>query len=176
MHAWATAVEIVGRFTRQALKSSQGEDDWLRFFALMSSAIAKMEGTAPVPGTPFNTHDLIGELKEIEAKLDAVRRLRSYGTAPTILENPDVKGQHFFLMELDVDEGKLAVRGYKSSDLDRAADDYLRAEKRLSELPHGDAVLVSVESLASLRRAYPNYFLDTNMFVQLVEAAIKGDL
>lgn len=30
-HAWATAVEIVGTFTRQALKSSRGEADWLRF-------------------------------------------------------------------------------------------------------------------------------------------------
>ncbi|MEO9230043.1 MAG: DUF6456 domain-containing protein [Devosia sp.] len=27
-HAWATAVEIVGTFTRQALKSSQGEENW----------------------------------------------------------------------------------------------------------------------------------------------------
>jgi len=39
-HAWATAVETVGTFTQQALKSSQGGSDWLRFFALMSSAIA----------------------------------------------------------------------------------------------------------------------------------------
>ena len=29
-HAWATAVETVGTFVRQALKSSQGEEDWLR--------------------------------------------------------------------------------------------------------------------------------------------------
>jgi (p)ppGpp synthase/HD superfamily hydrolase len=34
-HAWATAVEIAGTFIHQALKSSQGESDWLRFFALM---------------------------------------------------------------------------------------------------------------------------------------------
>jgi hypothetical protein len=33
-HAWATAVETVGMFTQQALKSSQGEQDWLRYFAL----------------------------------------------------------------------------------------------------------------------------------------------
>ena len=34
-HAWATAVETVGAFVRQALKSSVGEQEWLRFFALM---------------------------------------------------------------------------------------------------------------------------------------------
>jgi len=43
-HAWATAVETVGTFTQQALKSRQGEEAWLRFFALMSSAIALREG------------------------------------------------------------------------------------------------------------------------------------
>lgn len=31
-HAWATAVETVGTLQRQALKSSQGDADWLRFF------------------------------------------------------------------------------------------------------------------------------------------------
>src|SRR5439155_18826770 len=36
-HAWATAVETVGIFTGHVLKSSQGPEDWLRFFALMGS-------------------------------------------------------------------------------------------------------------------------------------------
>ena len=31
-HAWATAVETVGTFLKQALKSSQGHVEWLRFF------------------------------------------------------------------------------------------------------------------------------------------------
>ena len=51
-HVWATAVETVGTFTRQALKSSQGEDDWLRFFALMSTYLAIKEGSPIVPKTP----------------------------------------------------------------------------------------------------------------------------
>ena len=51
-HAWATTVETVGTFTRQALKSSRGEADWLRFFALMGSALALREKTPLVPGTP----------------------------------------------------------------------------------------------------------------------------
>jgi len=51
-HAWATAVETVGTFTQQALKSSLGAEAWLRFFALMSSAHSLREGTPLVPGTP----------------------------------------------------------------------------------------------------------------------------
>ena len=44
-HAWATAVETVGIFVGQALKTSMGDDRWLRFFALMGSAIAIREKT-----------------------------------------------------------------------------------------------------------------------------------
>ncbi len=175
-HAWATAVEIVGTFTRQALKSSQGEEDWLRFFALMGSALAIIEGTAHVPGTPEEPGLLVAELNEAAHRLDAVGRLRAYGTAPKILESPDSKKNHFFLLELDASEMMLEIKGYKGSDILDAADAYLAAEKRFSQQGvGGDAVLVSVDSLASLRRAYPNYYLDTNMFVELVEKALVGD-
>ncbi|TWH01821.1 hypothetical protein L614_002000000550 [Ochrobactrum sp. J50] len=174
MHAWATAVEIVGTFTRQALKSSQGEDEWLRFFALMGSAIAIMEDTAPVPETPSGRDGLLDELRILAEKLDAVKRLRTYGTAPTILESPEIKGQHFFLLQLDIANAKLNVTGYQSGALEKAASDYLEAEKRFSSSHDGDAVLVSVESIASLRRAYPNYFFDTHFFVELVEDALTG--
>lgn len=40
-HLWATAVETMGLFTNQALKASYGEDDTLRFFALISSLFAQ---------------------------------------------------------------------------------------------------------------------------------------
>ena len=48
-HAWATSVETVGLFTRQALKSNLGNPDWLRFFALMGAVIAEQEKTELVP-------------------------------------------------------------------------------------------------------------------------------
>src|SRR5699024_10065236 len=35
-HAWATAVEVVEHFTKQALKASQGNRDWLDFFQYAS--------------------------------------------------------------------------------------------------------------------------------------------
>jgi len=171
-HAWATAVEIVGIFTKHALKSSQGDEDWLRFFALMGSAIALLEGTPLVPGTPHDPFDLLNELHALSNRLDAVNRLRAYGTAPDILEDPATKGQHFFLLELDVAENKLKVKGYKAGDIELASTEYLEAEKRLSKT--GDAVLVSVGSIAALRRAYPNYYLDTDVFVQVVEDVLNG--
>ena len=76
-HAWATAVETVGTFIRQALKSSQGERHWLRFFALMGTAIALWEGTPPVPDTPTTKTALRKELLNYATRLDVEARLKA---------------------------------------------------------------------------------------------------
>ena len=42
-HAWATAVEVIGAFTGQALKASQGDKEWINFFRLTSLAFTELE-------------------------------------------------------------------------------------------------------------------------------------
>jgi putative GTP pyrophosphokinase len=49
-HAWATAVETMGTFLGQALKSGQGERPWREFFEVASAALAHVERSPPVPG------------------------------------------------------------------------------------------------------------------------------
>jgi hypothetical protein len=78
-HTWATAVEAVGIFVHQALKSSSGEDKWLRFFALMGTAIAERENTPPVPNTPTNKVLLKNELRYFAKMLDVEKRLNAFG-------------------------------------------------------------------------------------------------
>src|SRR5260221_9633788 len=77
-HAWATAVETVGTFIKQSLKSSQGEEDWLRFFALMSSAMAIEEGKPIVPGTPDDFNKLRLEIIALATSLDVVGHLTTF--------------------------------------------------------------------------------------------------
>lgn len=48
-HIWATAVETMGTFLGQALKSRQGDRAWLDFFAIVSSAFAHMEKRPSLP-------------------------------------------------------------------------------------------------------------------------------
>jgi Region found in RelA / SpoT proteins len=171
-HAWATAVETVGTFTRQALKSSMGEEEWLQFFALMSSALALREGTPPVPGTPDDAETLTKELRRYVKRLKVIDRLQAYGRTLQHVERTmeGVKGGHTFLLELDVDTQRLVVWDFESTV--QAAEQYEAVERAIEDEPNKDAVLVSVESLAALRRAYPNYFLDTTAFVASVKAAI----
>jgi ppGpp synthetase/RelA/SpoT-type nucleotidyltranferase len=171
-HAWATAVETVGTFIRQALKSSMGEDEWLRFFALMGTAIALRENAPPVPDTP-NGSELITELTEYIDLLNVENRLRAYGDALRSIVEGSLNA-HYYLMRLDPSAPQLIITGFKLHELAQAEAEYAHAEKYAKEHPGTDAVLVAVESVAALQRAYPNYFADTRVFVELMKQALSG--
>jgi hypothetical protein len=172
-HAWATAVEIVGTFISQSLKSSQGEAEWLRFFALMGTAIATREKAPAVPDTPRSATGLRKELRHLARQLSVQDYLRTYGRALRTLDQPR-RGDKYFLLQLNTSAKTVSVRGYKSSAFDKATSDYLLAEERSISNAHlTDAVLVSVDSLDNLRRAYPNYFLDTTLFINAMERALS---
>lgn len=170
-HAWATAVETVGTFTNQALKSSQGQADWLRFFALMGSAIATMERRNLVENTPSGAADLKNEIKDYATRLDVEGHLHTFGHALKTIETSET-GDHYFLLLLDPTANEILIKGYKRKELEEASKEYLRIEQEVKGTAK-DAVLVSVDSVNTLSRAYPNYFLDTNVFIGLVQRALK---
>ncbi len=176
-HAWATAVETVGTFIQQALKSSQGEEEWLRFFALMGTAIAKREDTPLVPNTPTDDKKLKQELRRCARKLKVETHLQMYATAVKAPEIVGDRNAHYYLLELDASAKKIRITGYEPERLEQATNDYLTVERQAISGPQGerDAVLVSVESLEALKRAYPNYFLDTHRFIRAVKHAL-GEL
>ena len=77
-HVWATAVETVGAFTRQALKSSRGQAEWLRFFALMGVHIARTEKTQRIPNTPTDEAEAKAELAACAQELNAIPQLEAF--------------------------------------------------------------------------------------------------
>jgi ppGpp synthetase/RelA/SpoT-type nucleotidyltranferase len=174
-HAWATTVETVGTFLGQALKASIGSDDWLRFFALTGSAIAIREKTVIVPGTPQNTKELVAELDDLAYKLNVENRLRGYATAIQTMEK-QVQNAHYFLLELDPTPmlPVLSVTGFLREKTEEAHKAYAEAEIRVKERPGTDAVLVSVDSITNLSHAYPNYYADTRVFLDLLAQALSG--
>ncbi len=86
-HAWATAVEAVGIFTREALKANNGNSDWLRLFALMSAHIADIEKTTCVPGVSSDPEIRKKEIIALANSLQALQLLHMYnanGLIPTL--------------------------------------------------------------------------------------------
>jgi hypothetical protein len=115
---------------------------------------------------------LFRELRELVKKLDVIDRLTTYGAAVQVVEQEiGPKKGHTFLLELNISEKTLVARSYQDPLV--ATDAYSAIERAIEGEPGKDAVLVSVESVAALRRAYPNYFLDTRAFLESVEEAIS---
>ncbi|MFK3965693.1 RelA/SpoT domain-containing protein [Ensifer adhaerens] len=168
-HAWATAVETVGIFTKQALKSSEGDEDWLRFFSLASAVIAEKEHGAPIPGAEESGKVRDQEIRHLGEKLNVREVLNTYQKMLRALERRSTKDAKFFLLALEPAEKRISARGFLTRDSIVANQQYTELEKQLADKPGAQAVLVKVDSVSALRRAYPNYFADTTMFMQALD-------
>ena len=71
----------------------------------------------------------------------------------------------YALLVLEPHRSSLTVWSYLSRHLAAGIRDCLEQEKRVAA-DGGDAVLVAADSLASLRRAFPNCFGDTRTFLE----------
>ena len=170
-HAWATAVETVDAFTQQALKVSKGKSDWTRFFQLMGTEIAYRENSPLVPRTPLNRSMWLEELRRCAIELRVRERLVGFTNALRATE--PVKAAQYFLLSLDDKVQNLSITGYNRGELVQASNDYASKEKLIRKSGAGDAVLVSVDSISNLRRAYPNYFADTDIFMSVLNECMK---
>ena len=162
-HAWATAVETVDVLRQTRLKvGGPGNDDWKRFFALMGTVHAREEGLPRVPGTPAALAAVRSEVRELADRL-GVREVLT-GLAGTIEEV--AKGNGWALLRLDASARRTAGRRYPASRFEEARREYLRLEEENEGDPAVQVCLVSTDSAETLRRAYPNYFLDARLFVE----------
>jgi len=165
-HLWATAVETVDFFTNQAIKSNEGQKDWADFFKLVSSAFAQFENCPIVPNTPENKKELYSLIKKKEEELQV--RIKMKHWTNSIRQFDQLKNKtkaQFFLLELDTIQEKLTITSYSKRNEQKAILDYAEAEKRIYGKKEYDVVLVGADTTQDLKKAYPNYFLDTREFL-----------
>lgn len=168
-HYWATAVETVDHFTRQAIKSNEGEKDWKDFFRLVSSVFAIAEDTPVVPGTPKEKEVLLKAVAHLVKKLDVIKKMDEWTRIHKIIENFEKdhpKEFDYYLLSLDLRTKELSVGAFTKDQEEIANLEYSKLEERMTKnKEEKDIVLVSAETSKELRKAYPNYFLDTKEFI-----------
>ena len=169
-HAWATAVETAGTYRREALKSGKGDPRWLRYFALAGTSIAEQEKTSLVPNAPSGKA-LASAIYQITDELRVVDRLNAYSIFERYVPNIQPKNAKYFLLELDLNEYQIAVDGF--TDFAKATAAYVASERKALGNAAFDVVLVSLDSLWDLKIAYPNYFADTNAFLDAIYGPIS---
>ena len=169
-HTWATAVEMMGVYTKSQLKASMGDEDVLRFFSLVSSVFAIVEETPVVPNTSENLIEIVDEIKEIDFRCNIVNRLSAINVAIRNTKKEDFKGG-YYILKLNYGKRVLSIYPFKPSQIEQATHLYNEIEELNDN--NIDAVLISANSMESVRAAYPNYFADIEVFVETMRKLLE---
>lgn len=169
-HTWATAVETAGTFLQYALKSSQGPEKWLKFFSLAGSAFAHLEKTTPVPGYEnLSEKETYKQVSLAAKELEVRELLAGFNVAANVIEKNKKHGSNFYhLVVLDPIRRRVEIQAFPRGQLEEANKAYAGVELMIAGGKKLQAVLVSAGSIEKLKRAYPNYFLDTREFIQIL--------
>ena len=173
-HLWATAVETMGLFTKEAIKAGQGDDDVKRFFLLTSALFAKRENQPIPPDVIDDIDEIVSELEGINAKNNYLDFLSGIRVAIDFqAKKIKYKKASYFILILNYNTKRLSIKSFMPSQIDEANSSYNSIESTQAETKI-DAVLVNVSSFKSLKSAYPNYFSDIGEFVDVVKSYLKS--
>lgn len=168
-HNWATAVETVGVFRQEALKSGKGSKDWLDFFTLASSAFAHLENSPPVTKhAQLTAVQIFEKLSKLAKDLTLLEQLAGISIAADAIHGNKVNG-YYHLIILNPEEHTVNISSFPKNGLSAAAKAYEAAELKAANGEQIEPVLVSAGRLKSLKQAYPNYFLDIREFINKIE-------
>ena len=172
-HLWATAVETMGLFTKEAIKSGQGSNDVKRFFVLVSALFAIRESQPIPPNVIDDIDEIVSEIESLNTKnnfLDFLSGIRvAVDNQEEMLKKSDIA---YYILILNYNTNRLKIKPFKSSEIDEANNAYNAIESTRAESKI-DAVLVRVSSFRELKKAYPNYFSDIGEFVDIVRSYLK---
>ena len=170
MHSWATAVEIVDIFSQAGLKASAPdsfETTWDYFFAYASAAMSLEEGTTPPKGSPQTPAAVRQALTDIDS-LALIEKIENWSRTMNEVFTEKTKGI-YYLLTLDFDNESVAVRQYRNA---QEADAAYR-ESETANSGRIDTVLVAGGSVAQIKAAYPNYFVDSHRFTTYVQNYLR---
>lgn len=167
-HNWATAVETVGILTKTSLKSSQGPDEWLHFFKVVSSLFAIKEKLPVLKEHSGRTMEsLMAECYDFTKKLNVLPILKGLRISAKKIETDKYLGE-YYIININIKEMFVNIMIFKKNEFEEATSKYLEIEKKIKDSDNA-VVLVSSISMKSLKKAYPSYFLDTSEFITALE-------
>ncbi|RPE30865.1 RelA/SpoT family protein [Acinetobacter sp. BIGb0102] len=175
-HSWATAVETLGIIEKASIKSGFGSDDHKKFFKLSSALFSIKEQTPMLTEfSELSPHEIALQAKEIEERLQIFKKLKGIAITAKHIESTSNSRYAYHILRLyrDEDAWKVDVMPFSKNQEDLAKTFYASLEASVKSDPDVDVVLVSVGDLKAIKKAYPNYFLDTNQFIKEMQSAFK---
>ncbi len=175
-HIWATAVETMGTFLGQALKSRQGDREWIDFFAITSSAFAYKERAVAVPRyRELSREETFSAVRGAEASLGAIDKMKGFSVAVDWIVKGRGKGKSSFYHLIILNSLKQSVQiiPYDRERFNQAVEHYSMIEAEAAKGKKIEPVLVSAGRIDEVRKAYPNFFLDMGDFIQIVNEIVN---
>ena len=168
-HSWATAVETLGIIEKSSFKTGEGEEKFKQFFKLASALFAHYE-KQPVLDEFMDRDifELADELIMLEQDLQIYAKLKGLIITGKRIETSSIKSDEYHLMELDTskDSPVVSLTPFTKSQLEFAESVYKMREKEIENSPNIEVVLIAAGNLKDIKKAYPNYFLDTQDFIK----------
>lgn len=167
-HAWATAVETLGTIENESFKSGEGKETYKRFFKLVS-ALFSIEEKQPVLSELQNVDrsDLVRELITLEKDLSIIAKLKGIAITTKHIET-SADNSDYYVMVLDSLQNTLQLVPFTNKQIEMAESFYAIQEAKSRDNEYLSVVLVSAGDIDHLRKAYPNYFLDTALFIKRI--------
>lgn len=191
-HYWATALEIIDLFTKQALKTNAGRPDWSEFFSEVSTQFSIIDSLHQFSEVsikdkfiPYqqellrrkelhNSHDRVVAL---EKKLDVKRKFMGFSGSLKVLEDEQGESERtdgYVLLTIDLSKHQITRTLFSEDDAREAESRYAAAERNFAKKPDIIVALVSTSKLGSLREAYPNFFADSTNFLNHLALVCKA--
>ena len=176
-HSWAMAVETAELITETALKSSEGETEWLDFFKIVSSLFAMKENSPILPEHIKNGYyrkDLMRQLYMLDKDYNIVDTLKALYVS-NIRSTKENHKNGYYILDINFIKKTVKIMAFPKENERDASDMYSALEKKVEEKKNA-VVLVSVPKFQKLQDAYPSYFLDTDNFIKTIETEMKKEL
>jgi len=168
-HIWATAVETYGTLQQTSFKTGHGDTEWKTFFKVLSSYFAVLENSKPLlEHQMWSDHKIKLKIKSYTRKLQVIERLNAVSSSMEIIVDRRSKARmgKYAILELDMQEGVTRIDIFHQKEISTAINEYTNRELAIKKQSPKNIVFVNIESLESLQKTYPNYFLNSKTLLK----------
>ena len=170
-HSWATAVEILGTYFKESLKSSEGSQEILDFFKKVSLLFSYHEDNK-LNLTENALNQLKNSIQNDIDNFDLIKKLKAFSVTTQSIAQRDKK-TGYTLLKLDTEKMIVNIQYFNNNEMKLAIQEYLKLERESGNLNSDNIVLVSTQSVHNLKKAYPNYFADSKVFIETLEHLLE---
>lgn len=176
-HNWATAVEAFSMIEKTSLKTGEGKESFKKFFKLVSVLFEHEEQTCTSPILNQNEiTKLITAILNIEKQHQIFRKLESFILSAKHLKKlikTHQVGKHDYILLTNIQTKRVDVFTFFVDQREYANHVYNAFERLHANDSDIDLVLIHVEKINQIEKAYPNYFLDTQEFITSIKKICK---